>query len=83
MRGSLFQIIIDYQSDCFLGRKGGNAVAVRKAIPHNHVGLPPLVSTDATEGCIMTGNSEVLLAAVYRSPGYAWNDADIIKLLNF
>jgi hypothetical protein len=25
----------------------------------------------------------VLLAAVYKSPGHAWNDADIIKLLSF
>jgi hypothetical protein len=29
------------------------------------------------------GNSEVLLAAVYKSPGHAWNDADIIELLSF
>jgi hypothetical protein len=29
------------------------------------------------------GNSEVLLAAVYKSPGRAWCDADITELLSF
>jgi hypothetical protein len=33
--------------------------------------------------CIPTGNSEVLLAAVYKSPGRAWSDADINELLSF
>jgi hypothetical protein len=83
MRDSLFQIIIDYWADCFPGRKGRNAVAVRKSIPHNHVDLPPLVSTDATEGCIPIGNSEVLLAAFCKSPGHTWNDANITELLSF
>jgi hypothetical protein len=34
--------------DCFLGRKVGTAVAVRKGIPHNLVDLPPLASVEAT-----------------------------------
>jgi hypothetical protein len=73
MRGSLSQT----------GRKGGTAVAVRKGIPHNHVDLPPLVSVEATGVCIPVGNSEVLLAAAYKSPGNARRDADITELLNF
>jgi hypothetical protein len=32
---------------------------------------------------IPIGNSQVLLAAVYRSPGRAWSDADITELLSF
>jgi hypothetical protein len=45
--------------------------------PHNHVELPPLVSVEATGICIPIGNSEVLLAAVYKYPGRAWNCAGI------
>jgi exonuclease III len=72
-----------YRIDRFPGRKGGTAVAVRKGIPYNHVDLPPLVSTEATGVCIPIGNSEILLAAVYKPPGRAWSDADIIELLSF
>jgi hypothetical protein len=60
-----------YRTDRHPGRKGGTAVAVRKGIPHNHVDLPPLVSAEATGVCIPIGNSEVLFAAVYKSPGRA------------
>jgi exonuclease III len=70
-----------YQADCFPGKKGGTAVAVRKGTPHNHVDLPPLNSAEATGVCIPIGSSEVLLAAVYKPPGRAWSDADIIELL--
>jgi hypothetical protein len=72
-----------YRTDHYPGRKGGTAVAVRKDIPHNHIDLPPLVSVEQTGVCIPIGNSEVLLAAVYKSPGRAWSDADIIELLSF
>jgi hypothetical protein len=72
-----------YRTDRFQGRKGGTAVAVRKGIPYNRVDLSPLASIEATGVCIPTGNSEVLLAAVYKSPGHAWNDADVIELLCF
>jgi hypothetical protein len=72
-----------YRIDRFPGKKGGTAVAVRKGIPHNHVDLPPLISVEATGVCIPIGNSEVLLAAVYKPPGRAWSDADIIELLGF
>jgi hypothetical protein len=58
-----------YRTDFHPGRKGGTAVAVRKGFPHNHVDLPPLISVEATGGCIPIGNSQVLLAAVYKSQG--------------
>jgi hypothetical protein len=69
-----------YRTDCFPGRKGGTAVAVRKAIPNNHVDLPPFVSIEATGVCIPTGNNEVLLAAFCKSPGHAWNNAHVTEL---
>jgi hypothetical protein len=72
-----------YRTDGHPGRKVGTAVAVRKSIPHNHVDLQPLISVEATGVCIPVGNSEVLLAAVYKSPGKAWRDADITELLSF
>jgi hypothetical protein len=70
-----------YWADRFPGRNGGTAVAVRNGILH--ADLPPLLSVDATEVCISIGNSEVLFGAVCKSPGHAWNDAVILKLLNF
>jgi hypothetical protein len=72
-----------YQTDCHPGREDGTAIAVRKGIPHNHVDLPPLISLEATGVCIPTGNSKVLLAAVYKYPGRAWNDTDITDVLSF
>jgi hypothetical protein len=56
-------------------KKRRTAVTVRKGIPHNHVDLSPLLSIEVTEVCIQTGNSQALLAAVYKSPGHAGNDA--------
>jgi hypothetical protein len=41
------------------------------------------MSIEATGVCIPIGKSEILLAAVYRSPGIAWIDADITELLSF
>jgi hypothetical protein len=72
-----------YRTDRFTDIKGGTAVAVRKGVPHNLVYLTPLDSVEATGVCVPIRNSEVLLAAVYRSPGRAWSDADIIELLSF
>jgi hypothetical protein len=72
-----------YRIDRHPGKKCGTAVAVRKGIPHNHVDLPPLISIEATGVCRPTGNREILLAAVYRSPGRARIDADIAELLSF
>jgi hypothetical protein len=65
-----------YRTDRFPVRKGGNAVAVRKDIHHNHVYLPPLVSIETIGVCKPTANTEVL-TAVYKTPGHAQNDADI------
>jgi hypothetical protein len=33
--------------------------------------------------CIPIGNSEILLASLYKSPGRALSDADITELLSF
>jgi exonuclease III len=63
-----------YRTDRHPGRKGGTAVAVRRGVPHGYAELPPLVSEEVTGVCIPIGNSEVLLAAVYTSPGRGWKD---------
>jgi hypothetical protein len=70
-----------YRIDRHPGRKGGTAVAVRKGIPHSPVDLPPLISVEATAACILIGNKEILLAAVYKSPGLTWSDADKAQVL--
>jgi hypothetical protein len=57
-----------YQADRFPGIKGGTAVAVKIGVRHSHVDLPPIDSIKATGVCIPIGNSELLLAAVYKSP---------------
>jgi hypothetical protein len=72
-----------YWTDRFLNRKDGAAVTVRKGIPNNNVDLTLHVSVEATGVCIGIVNNEVLLAAVCKSPGHAWIDADIIELLSF
>jgi hypothetical protein len=53
-----------YRTDRYPERKGGTDDAVRKDIPHKHVGLPPPASVEATGVYIPVGSSEVLLAAV-------------------
>jgi exonuclease III len=63
-------------------RKGGTAVAVRKGISHKHVDLPPFISVEATKVCIPISNRGILLAAVYKSPGRTWSDANIAELLS-
>jgi hypothetical protein len=59
------------------------AIAVKKGIPHTSAGLPPLLSVEATGVCIATGNSEMFLAAVYKSLQRLWSDTDITELLGF
>jgi hypothetical protein len=71
-----------YRIDRHPGRKGGTGVAVRKGIPHSHVDLPPFISAEATGVNIPIGNTEILLAAVYKPPERTWSDADIAELLN-
>jgi hypothetical protein len=72
-----------YRNDSHPGGKGGTSVAVRRGVPHSYVDLPPLVSVETTGVFIPIGNSEILLASVYKSPGRAWSDADITELLSF
>jgi hypothetical protein len=64
-----------YRNDRHPGLKGGTAVAVKKGIPHSPVDLPPLMSVEASAVCIPIDNKEILLAAVYKSPGRTWSDA--------
>jgi hypothetical protein len=71
-----------YRNDRHPGIKGGTAVAVKKGIPHRLVELPPLISVEASAVYIPIGNQEILLAAVYKSPGRTWSDADIAELLS-
>jgi hypothetical protein len=72
-----------YRYDRYGGHKGATAVAVKKGIPHTYVDLLPLLSVEKTAVCIPIGNTEMLLASVYKSPLRAWRDADITELLNF
>jgi hypothetical protein len=72
-----------YRNNRFRGRNGSTALAVRKGIPQKHVDLPPLVSIYATGGCISIGDSEMLLSAVCKSPGHAWNNINITELSTF
>jgi hypothetical protein len=71
-----------YRTNSFPNLKGGTAVTVRKGVAHAHVDLPPLVSAEATGICVPIGNSEVLLATVYKPPNKPWCD-DVINLLIF
>jgi hypothetical protein len=72
-----------YQTYRYPGGKGGTAFALRKGISHNHVDLSPLVSVEATGVCIPTGNVELPLAALYKSPSRTWSDVGTTELLNF
>jgi hypothetical protein len=63
--------------------KGRTATAVKKCIPHRCADLPPLLSVEATGVCILIGNTEILLAAVYKSLQRVWSDTDITELLGF
>jgi hypothetical protein len=59
------------------------AVAIKKDIPHRCTDLPPLLSVEGTGVSIPIGNTEMLLAAVYKSPQTLWSDTDITELLCF
>jgi len=81
MRGSVFQITTFIEQTASWVKRFGTVVAIRKGVPHTNVHLALLVSIEATGVYILIGNNEVFLAAVYKSPSRAWNDADIMKLL--
>jgi hypothetical protein len=64
-------------------KKRQNCLCSKRGNPYNHIDLPPLVKLLVTWVCIQTGNIKVLLAAVCKSPGHAWNDTDITEFLSF
>jgi hypothetical protein len=76
----LYSIYHFYRIYHYPERKGGTTVTVIKCIPYYHVDLPPLVSVEATRGSAHLLVTEILLAAVYKSPGRTWSDADITEL---
>jgi hypothetical protein len=82
MRDSSFQIITFIQPTATWAGKVELPLQLETAF-FTTMHLPPLVSIEATGVCIPLGNTEVLLAALYKSPGRAWNDADITELLSF
>jgi hypothetical protein len=73
MRGSLFQIITFIGLTAFQEEKEDLTLQLRKtfSINHNLVDLLCLVLIRATVVCIKTGNSEVLLAVVRKSPAHS------------
>jgi hypothetical protein len=83
MRGSLFQTTTFIELIPIQAEKTKRPLQSKKASPHNHADLPPLISVEAKGVCMPICNNEVLLAAVYKSLGRAWSDADIIELLSF
>jgi hypothetical protein len=72
-----------YRTDREDGHKGKTVIAVKIGIPHTCVDLLPLLSEEATGVCIPIGNSELFLAAVYKSLQRLWSDKDITDLLGF
>jgi hypothetical protein len=55
-----------YRTDHEDRHKDRTAIAVKKGIPHICVNLPPPLSAEVTGICIPIGNTEMLLAAVYK-----------------
>jgi hypothetical protein len=80
MRDPLFQITTFNKPTATRVEKAETAIAIRRGVPHSYVDLPPLVSVEATGVTIPIGNSEILLASVYKSPGRACSDPDITEL---
>jgi hypothetical protein len=64
-----------------MGTKAELPLQLRKTSPQTNVDLSPLLSVEATGVCIAIGNTEMLLAAVYKSPQRLWSDIDITKPL--
>jgi hypothetical protein len=61
--------------------KGGATIAVKKGIPHRCAVLLPLLSVETTGVCIPIGSTEMLLAAIYKSPQRLCSDTDITEQL--
>jgi hypothetical protein len=79
MIGSIFKITIFIESIANRKEMVELPLQLEKASPH----ACRFVSVEATGVCIPIGNQEILLAAVYKSPGRTWTDANIIELLSF
>jgi hypothetical protein len=56
-----------YRTDREDENKSG-IVFVKNGIPHTCVDLPPLLSVEATGICVAIRNTEMFLAALYKSP---------------
>jgi hypothetical protein len=65
-----------YHTDHEDMHKARTALAGKKGISHTCVDLPPLLSVAATGICILIRNTEMFLAAVYKSPQRLWSDTD-------
>jgi hypothetical protein len=65
--------------------EGRTVIAVMKGIPHTCTDLllSFLLSVEATGMCIPIGNTEMLLAVVYKALQRLWSDTDITELLGF
>jgi hypothetical protein len=57
-----------YQTEHQDRHKRWFSIAVKRGIPHRCTGFPSLCSVEATGVCILGGNTEMLLAAVCKSP---------------
>jgi hypothetical protein len=80
MRGSTFQITTFIKSIANREEKAELPLQSEKASPT--VDRPSLISVEATGISIPIGNREILLVAVYKSPGRSCSDADIAELLS-
>jgi hypothetical protein len=56
------------------------AVAVKGTSFHTSVKLLPLLSAETTGVCMPIGKTEMLPAAVYKSPQRIWSDRDVTEL---
>jgi hypothetical protein len=81
MRGSLFQIFTFIELTATRAEKPELPLQLETAFLTTMYTYFPCFSI-SDRGLLTIGNSEVLLAAVYKSPGRAWNVADITELLS-
>jgi hypothetical protein len=81
MRGSLFKIAMFIGPTASRAENAELPLQLEKA-SLTHVDLPARVLVEGTGNCIPIVNSELMLAAVYKSPGCARNDASIIELVD-
>jgi hypothetical protein len=71
-----------YRTDHFPGTKGGTVGSKKRHSPQPC--RPASACFNRSHWVfILIGNSEMLIAAIYKSSGHAWIDADITEFLNF